>query len=259
MKLAVSHIAWLPQEDDAALSLLARHGYAGVEVAPTRVAGEGPYEKPEVAAAFAAAVKQRYGLAVCSLQSIWFGCAGSMFGPEQADLLAYTQKAILFAQAAGAGNLVFGNPKNRVRPQDVSADVAVPFFRELGDFASQHQTVLALEANPPVYGTNYMNATPDAFAVAAQVNSAGCGVNLDVGTMVIQDESADMLAGKVDRINHVHISEPGLAMIEERPLHRALAERLRREGYEGYVSIEMKQQPLENVERAVQYVAEVFG
>ena len=41
-------------------------------------------------------------------------------------------------------------------------------------------------------------------------------------------------------INHVHISEPNLKVIEKRNLHREVIEILSKEGYNRYISIEMQ-------------------
>lgn len=159
---------------------------------------------------------------------------------ERASLLNYTQKAMDFAAALGCGNLVFGCPRNRAARGREDRTAAVEFFRALGDYAAGRGTVLAMEANPPIYNTDFINTTAQAFELVDQVSSPGFLVNLDVGTMIENHERVDQLAGRVDRINHVHLSEPGLAPIARRSLHEELAALLREEGYRGFVSIEMK-------------------
>lgn len=259
MRLAMSQIAWEQAYQAEALAILQQSGFAGLEIAPTLVAGPEPYASPEKAEAFAGQVKAGYGLSVCSMQSIWYGQQGSMFGPLRSHFIQYTKQAVLFAKAAGAGNLVFGNPKNRVLPKGEGQEAAVSFFGEIGGFAAQNGRVIALEANPPVYGTNLMNTTAEAFAMARRVNSPGCRVNLDVGTMLMNREEVQSLRGMVKLVNHVHISEPGLAQVEKHALHAELAALLREEGYGGYVSVEMKQQPLAAIQKTAEYVAEVFA
>ena len=144
-------------------------------------------------------------------------------------------------------------------PQGASPDEAIPFFKDLGDFAHRHGAVLALEANPPLYGTNFINRTAEAFAMADKVNSPGFMVNLDVGAMVENGENVSVIQGNVGRISHVHLSEPNLVMIEKRALHAELAALLRAEGYGGCVSIEMKERPLEELDTAAAYTSEVFA
>ena len=56
-------------------------------------------------------------------------------------------------------------------------------------------------------------------------------------------------------VNHIHISEPGLAKIKKRKLHLELFKLLRELNYDKYVSIEMKtQDKLEDVKEAVEYL-----
>lgn len=48
------------------------------------------------------------------------------------------------------------------------------------------------------------------------------------------------LEGNADFINHVHISEPALKPIEQRTMHKELWALLNVEGYNGFVSVEMR-------------------
>ena len=117
-----------------------------------------------------------------------------------------------------------------------------------------------MEANPPIYHTNYINDTVSALELIRRVDSAGFLLNLDVGTMIQNDEPVDELRGCVGLINHVHISEPGLKPIVKRRLHEQLRDLLLEEKYRGFVSIEMGRtdHPRE-IENALAYVKEIFG
>ena len=84
-------------------------------------------------------------------------------------------------------------------------------------------------------------------------------MNLDVGTMLANGERPSDFAAEMQYVSHVHISEPGLAPIRPRALHKELALLLGAVGYQGFVSLEMKAAPLAEVERCIDYVAEVFG
>lgn len=259
MRLSASNIAWPAERDDETYALLRELGFDGLEMAPSRLFGPAPYERRAEAAAWAEGLRARHGLVVASLQSIWYGRTEELFGDarEREALLSHTRGAILFAEAVGCGNLVFGCPRNR-RLGGRDASVAVPFFRELGDFALEHHTVLALEANPPIYGTDFLNGTADAVALAREVGSPGLRVNLDLGTMVENGEGL----GDVDLslVNHVHVSEPHLAPVTRRLLHREVAAALRAAGYEGFVSLEMGGgADAATLRSCLEYVREVFA
>jgi Sugar phosphate isomerases/epimerases len=261
LKLSVSQISWRPQELETALKLLTAYNFDGVEVAPTMLFGATPYTPNcrQQAIDFATEIKLKYNLSVSSMQSIWYGVQGNIFGPERNFLLQYTKDAILFASAIGASNIVFGCPKNRIIPDNTPDDSAIEFFREISDFAFEHDTMLSLEANPADYGTNYMNTTADALDVVYRVSSKSCKLNVDFGTILLNNENVNWLRGKVNSIGHVHISEPNLAILQKRNEHLELAAILREENYAGYVSIEMLSQPLNILDDLCCYLQEVFG
>ena len=70
MKLSISNIAWRPQVDDEMYRFLQEYGYSGIEIAPTRLFPDAPYDHCGEAQAFAVWLKETYGLAVSSMQSI---------------------------------------------------------------------------------------------------------------------------------------------------------------------------------------------
>lgn len=261
MKLSVSNIGWTEQEDEQVYALLAKLGFCGVEAAPTRIRKEQPYLHKEAAAAFASQMHEK-GFCVPSMQSIWFGRTENIFGTkeEKAALYEYTCAAIAFSAAAHCPNLVFGCPKNRNLPQGAKPEDAAPFFREIAAVATAHGVVLALEANPAIYNTNFLNTTEEAFAYADYLGCNGIGVNLDFGTIVQNKEDLSGVAKNIKLVSHVHISEPFLAPIEPRLQHKELATLLCELGYDKFVSLEMRAAAsLQTLESAASYLAEVFG
>ncbi len=259
---AISNIGWDASKDAAVYDLMKKYGYSGLEIAPTRIFPETPYENMKDAKEWAESLKKNEGFTVPSMQSIWFGRQEKIFGTleERKILVEYTKKAIDFAEIIGCENLVFGCPRNRNIPEDANPSIAVAFFKELGDYAAEHNTVIGMEANPPIYNTNYVNNTKEALELIERVDSKGFKLNLDVGTMIQNNELVEELAGYIQLINHVHISEPGLKMIEQRELHGELMELLTREGYQRFVSIEMgKRDNLLDIENVLKYVRSVFS
>lgn len=272
MKLSISNIAWTERQDETVYGWMRECGFEGLEIAPTRIFPENPYEHRQEAAEWAHGLRRAYGFSVPSMQSIWYGRTEGLFGSpeERKNLTEYTKKAIDFAAAIGCHNLVFGCPRNRCIPEssvEKAADgtrkenesvdaegrngggdreqkaewmeTAVSFFRELGEYALMCGTVIGMEANPPMYHTNFINTTGQALALVERVDSKGFLLNLDVGTMIANRENCAELAGRIHLVNHVHISEPGLKPVRKRVLHRELSELLQREDYDGFVSVEM--------------------
>ena len=260
MKLSASNIGWSAAEDERVWQQMKQLGYTGLEIAPTRIFHERPYDNLPGAALFAGVMWQKYGFSIPSMQSIWYGQTESIFEPGEAAALAdYTAQALEFAYACHCPSLVFGCPRNRSIPEGHTAAEADGFFEQLAYLAQRRGAVIALEANPPMYNTNFLNTHKEVFALAKRLDRPGLAVNLDVGAMVANGETAADVAAHLHRVSHVHISEPGLAPIQPRPLHRELALLLKGMGYQGFVSLEMKAAGEEELARSLEYVAEVFG
>lgn len=262
MILSISNIGWDITNDIAVYKLMRQYGYSGLEIAPTRIFSKTPYEHLKDAKEWAESLRKNEGFTVPSMQSIWFGRQEKIFGTEQERqiLSDYTKRAIDFAETIGCKNIVFGCPRNRYIQEDSDPSIATTFFKEIGEYAINHNTVIGMEANPPIYNTNYINDTKSALELIKQVNSKGFKLNLDVGTMIQNDECVEELVGDVHLINHVHISEPGLGIIKHRNLHKELMELLKKEGYQKFVSIEMsKREKLIEIEEIIRYVREVFS
>lgn len=262
MKLSISNIAWTLDNDKNVYGMMKQYGFEGLEIAPTRIFPDKPYDKNDEAKQWAEDIYNEYGLSVSSMQSIWYGVQEKVFGTEEERkiLLDYTKKAIDFAVSIKCNNLVFGCPRNRNIPEGVNDDVAISFFKELGDYAYSVGTVIGMEANPTIYNTNYINTTKSALELIEKVDSEGFKLNLDVGTMIQNEEIVEVLKNNVSKINHVHISEPGLKPIEERKLHKELYKLLKEEGYQGYISIEMgKVDDISIIEQKMSYLRSVFA
>lgn len=261
MKLSISNIGWLSKQDSRVYEMMKKYGFSGLEIAPTRIFPENPYDHLKEAGEWAKKIKEQYGFVVPSMQSIWYGRQEKIFGTQEEfnALVTYTKKAIDFASVIGCKNLVFGCPRNRNLPDGADSAKGMEFFKILGDYAASRETVIGMEANPIIYNTNYINDTRAAIELIRKVNSDGFKLNLDVGTMIYNQEDMDELVGNVGLINHVHISEPGLKPIESREIHSKLKDILLSEGYMGFVSIEMgKVDNVEILEETTKYIAEVY-
>lgn len=261
MNLSISNIGWGEKDDDRVYGMIKRKGFSGLEIAPTRVFPAHPYDDLDAARKWSRNLLQENGLVLSSMQSIWYGRSEKILGSEEeyVFLKDYAKKAMDFAEAVGCSNLVFGCPGNRTIPDGRMADEAIPFFREIGEYAISRHCVIAMEANPAIYNTNFLNSTEEAIAFVEKVHSNGVLLNLDVGTMVENDESVSLLEGFGSYIHHVHISEPWLKPILKRKLHTELAQFLYDTDYNGFVSIEVgRQEGIESLSEMMDYVKSVF-
>lgn len=260
MKLAISNIAWSLEHDQEMYSYLKSVGFDGLEIAPTRIISENPYDQLDEATTFTAYLKSEFHLTIPSMQSICFGKSEAIFGSEaeRNTIKEYIKKAIDFANRINCNNLVFGSPKNRIIGEN-QMDLAVSFFDELGTYALRKNTVLAIEPNPTIYGTNFLNTTQEALEFVKKVQNNGLKANVDLGTIIHNNEDISIISNHIDLINHFHISEPFLEPIMERSIHNEAYELLLEHNYTNFVSIEMKKtDDLSTVKNTINYINEVF-
>ncbi len=244
MKISISNIAWDAEYDEEMYAFLEKNSFEGLEIAPTRIWKENPYSHIKEAKEFRNCMEEKYGLQIASMQSIWYGCSERVFGEkkERDKLIDHTKRAFEFADALGCGNLVFGCPKNRNVFEGCAADVqrtAIEFFGELAELAQNNHTVLAMEANPPIYNTNFVNRTEEAVELIKAVDRPGFMLNYDLGTVIYNEEDIADVKKILPLINHVHISEPGLKPVGFESPQKELCRILEEAAYPNFVSVEM--------------------
>jgi sugar phosphate isomerase/epimerase len=270
MRLAMSNIAWLPDERLEAYAILAKSGFDGLEIAPGLFfhAVADPFSPDAKGARAALAEIADAGLGLVSMQSLLFGVEGAALfeGSEaRAAFVAGMHRAIALAAQYGIPNLVFGSPLQRRVPEHMAmADalaVAADVFRDLGNVAVQAGTRIAIEANPAAYGTNFCTTLDEALGFVALVAHPAIVPHLDLGAMHMNGDFASVparLPALAPRLSHVHVSEPGLAPAPaDRVALQPVLEGLRAAGYARAVSIEMKRAPdgLASVRRAAASLA----
>lgn len=261
LKYSISNIGWEKEYDEEMYRFLSEHNFVGIEIAPTRIIEDSPYDNIEKAKNFIDNILKEYGLEICSMQSIWFGRTENIFhSKEERDaLIDYTKKAVDFASQIGCRNLVFGCPRNRniENLNDDYRNIALDFFRTIGNYAYEKKVIIAIEPNPVIYNTNFLNTTREVLDFVRELNMESIRVNCDLGTMIFNEEDVSMVIENIDLVNHIHISEPNLVPPCERELHKKLLDGLEKVGYSKFVSIEMKKQELSVVKEIIDYVANI--
>lgn len=261
-RLAVSNIAWRPEEADAALDMLCARGVPGIEIAPglTFPSEPDPFRPNTAVVDQWRSGLDRRALTLVSMQSLLFGRSeAALFG--DADQLgvfeAGMHAAIDLAGGLGCPNLVFGSPAARRVPGGMEMVTAVAIasdvFGRLGDRCRATGSVLAVEPVPSSYGTNFLNTFAETANFVRALDHSAVRVNLDLGALIANAETErflEHLPAWVGLIGHVHISEPNLAPApsDMAALARVL-NALAHAGRDGWVSIEMLAADGDNVAR----------
>ncbi len=269
MRLAISNIAWDIPEDPAVAKLLGKFGIDAIDIAPSKY-----FPEPANAKGKSIANVRKWwanqGIEITGMQALLFGTIGlNVFGnnKSQEALLEHMRAVCHIGAGLGATRLVFGSPKNRDRSglSDTQAlDLAVKFFRCLGDVAQEHGVIICLEPNPIRYGANFMTHSEETALVAAAVEHSAIRMQFDTGALTINGECPETVLERNARlIGHIHASEPDLMPLgdggtDHRIMHKALQHYLPQH----VVSIEMlatkEESHLHSIERALSCAVECY-
>ncbi|WP_460409829.1 MULTISPECIES: sugar phosphate isomerase/epimerase family protein [unclassified Pseudomonas] len=263
MRLSISNIAWDAPEDEAIATMLQRYAVDAIDIAPGKY-----FPKPDKATnEDIARVKDWWaerGIEITGMQALLFGTTGlNIFGSaeSQATLLTHLAAICRIGAGLGANRLVFGSPKNRDRSglnDQEALDVAIPFFRQLGDIAQACGVTICLEPNPTCYGANFMTTSAETANVVKCVAHPAIRMQLDTGALTINGENPLVILQEcATLIGHVHVSEPDLLPLGDGGTeHGKMAAALSRYLPAHVISIEMlatkNESHLMSIERSLQ-------
>jgi sugar phosphate isomerase/epimerase len=253
VKLAASNIAWSYDERLRAYAILRDHGFAGIEIAPGILFADepNPFVPSEQALHARRLEFDRFGLEPVSIQSLLYGVDdAALFGSQNGRkrLEERLAQAVELAGRLGAGNLVFGSPRQRNIPTNLERNDVIAIvrdvFRPLGDRAATHGVYIALEPNAAAYGTNFMTTFSETLEIVRTVNHPAVTLNFDLGALYMTD-SFDRLAFFAKEaaiyISHVHVSS---ANLDPAPRTQedacTLFKALKSIGYDRAISLELK-------------------
>lgn len=270
MKIAFSNIAWDAGEDAMIAEVLRAGGASAVEIAPSKYWHRPAEATAEQVGATRAAWAQR-GLPIVSLQALLYGRAELTLFDDEDSLertLDYLGRIFRLAAGLGAGPLVFGSPRNRLmrgKPRIEAMDLAVVVFRRLGDLARAAGVLIGLEPNAEQYGCDFVTNSATGVELVRRIDHPAVRLHLDAGVMTMNlEDPGRAIAAAAPFLAHFHASEPNLAPIGTGGAdHEAIASALRRSGYQGHVSIEMRGGPdggnSDAVRKALEVVTRIYG
>lgn len=247
-RLIVSNLAWDISWEDRALDILSRYGINGVELALTKYGDWNSLNEEKLAE-----IKEKYnnrGITIHSLQSIFFGIGYNVFINEE-EFVEHFKKVIKYAGILGATKIVFGSPKNRIKPDNMlikhADDSFINTMKKLVEYAKDMNVIICLEPNAAAYTCNYITHLHHALNIVQRVNHPNFRINYDTGNAFMTAElSEEIFNEAVSQVGHIQVSLPFLDEIkrikEDQQIgtqYAALA--LAFQKYPLYVSLEMKQ------------------
>lgn len=217
-QLSISNIAWDAKDDLKVAKILNKHDVKYIDLAPSK------YFK-DLKKATITEIEQvkgiwrKHGISIYGMQSLMFGTKDlNLFGDNlvQSVMLDHLSSVCRIGELLDARYLVFGSPKNRdcsVVEDDKREDIALDFFYRLGEIAKHYNVTICLEPNPTLYGANFLTTTQDTYDFVCKLNHPNIRMQLDTGTMLVNNEVASVIDHVKNMIGHVHLSQKHLTVL----------------------------------------------
>lgn len=270
MRIAISNLAWDPDEDSQIADILREHSVGAIDVAPGKY-----FANPKLASDLEIKKVRDWwserNVEITGMQALLFGTTGlNLFGSNESrqQMLDHLSAICRIGAGLHASRLVFGSPKNRDRGTLSDSEVlsiATEFFAKLGDIAALNGVTICLEPNPTLYGANFMTTSIETARMVQSVAHGSIKMQLDLGSMTINQEDPSRIADIAPMVGHIHVSEPNLMPIgdhNESP-HLAYSKMIRSSLFQHVVTIEMlstKNEPhIKSVSRAIKATNQYYG
>lgn len=215
-KISISNLAWKTDDSYKALNWLKKLGIKYVEISPSKIPGFNSLCDLEFAKNYKDYLNHNFNIKVCSVQSIMFDTLLDIFNSQSKDLvLQHFDKVFKFAKALGSDVVVLGSPKNRRLNSNQTIDDTVDIITEICSQSYMNGINLALEANPVIYETNFINNNLDALNYIKDSKLKNLFINLDLGSLKVNNEKLENFDQIFfELVRHIHISEPYLEKIQ---------------------------------------------
>ena len=267
MKLSISNIAWPLKDEDAVLEYLRNRDFDAIEIAPSKIWGN----LDNISAWDVEKYRDYiggFGLGISSMHSLFYNTNGmKLFGndEERSALLCFFNRLSDIAEILEAPCMVFGSPKVRRcgrGSMKEAMESASDILRKAGDYAYSRGTKILIE--PLAVGdTNFINTHQEGLELSTAVKSKGFGLHLDAKAISSEGLQLNEIIEECgSRICHFHVNESGLGSFNSPQLqHEVMGEALKKIGYAGYASVEMKLLPeyFDEIKVAVDFLEKCYG
>jgi D-psicose/D-tagatose/L-ribulose 3-epimerase len=220
--LAVSSLAWEPNEDEKIARMLESRGISFIDLVPTKYFS---WDDPRAVEKSSRLRREwaEFGVKIRGMQSLLFGVGplNILNSEDWPALESHFERLLLIASTLGVDRIVFGSPANRRKNQMDLAEaegLAKSFFYNLAEQAEQHACLVLLEPNPKEYDCDFITSTPEAARLVQLIDHPNLKVQLDLGTCFYNNEHSEVLFQSLRaHIGYIHLATKDLEALQGNP------------------------------------------
>jgi sugar phosphate isomerase/epimerase len=247
MNLSVSNVSFEDDKYDQYLSFLLDVGISKIEIAPFKHFKSWDIKE----------YKKIDRFEIVSTQGIFFNQNLNLFN-DLDSFKKHFKKVIEINKILGSSYTVFGSPAVRRKPDSLSEQEAYRILNEAIHELSNDEVKISIELLPEKYNCNFFNSSKDIEKI--NFNNY-ISLHFDTGCIYLTGEQInDCFIKNKKIIRNVHISEPFLNSLNETIInHVSFKDCLKKEKFNGNISLEMKQTDFELFKKSVLKFINLYG
>jgi sugar phosphate isomerase/epimerase len=246
MTLSISNIIWKKGKENFEnfLKVVSKNGVKAVELSLNSIFEE-PLSMTENEFSWLNEVLNRYKISISALHSLTYTRPDlEIFNSKEKreELIKYIFNYIDIAKKLNTNNLVYGSPKSRKTYSYTLKEancIFLEFLKEIDDYSEDIN--FNIEPLPQTY-CEYLNTFEESVYLLKKTNFKNIFIQVDIRSIIENEENIDTIFQNTDYIKHVHIGEPNLAMLDKSEYshkHKTIFQQLSHIGYNGFLSIEV--------------------
>jgi sugar phosphate isomerase/epimerase len=259
MKLTISNLSWELNQNYKVIKIIKRYNISQIEISPSKIFNNN-YNKNNIKKITNFWNINKIGF--CSIQSILFNVKNAyLFGNKIQQRIFFNEvkKKIYLCRKIGSKILVFGSPQNKkIFFKKNFNKIAFNTFKKISQICEKNKIFFCIESNPKIYDCEYLNYTKDAIKLVKKINSNFFRLNLDLGTIIANNESyKNIIKNNIQLIGHVQISVPYLKdILLHKDVVKKFIQQLKKNNYQKYISVERLpiKNNLKNIEKTLKFI-----
>ena len=258
MNYSISNLSW-NFEDSEAYKILKNNSISLLEISLTRQFESWHNIDSKKIINFKNKISNEHGLAVCSLQSIFYKKRINIFDNNY-EVLEHFKKIINFADLLQCKYLVFGSPsirKTRGKSMSECDDIFLSLFEKIAEI--NPEITIGIETNPPCYGNEYLTTHRECANILNKLAKNNVCFHLDTSCVFLGGEDIfDIYNREKNVLKHIHISAPNLGLVTEEQKNKLFLNYISNKNNNNNVtlSIEMLNKKKVELDMAIKFVKE---
>jgi sugar phosphate isomerase/epimerase len=235
--LAISNLAWDYHESEEYFDVFKKTGINKIECVLTKIKDWDDLTLKDIIEY--KSFLDYSNVEAYSIQSLFYNIKCDAFKDDDLTIKHFT-RLIQYAKILNVKILVLGSPNLRKKYDNWETEI-INLFKKVDALLNNTGIILTIEPNASAYGGQYFTKLSEIVEFIKNNELTNIRTMIDTHNLILENCNPTIEFVKYnDYINHIHVSETGLAPITENETHRVFSKKLVESDYSGVITYEAK-------------------